>query len=600
MTKLSSAILFSCFILMSCVDAKLETETDSESINSQAGSTKSSSTEFKKLPNPYALNVMQAVYSQHGKTNILNPTHLYVRFLPQDSLQLKSLVYDYGFELFDHPLDIEIPEGVTYIDPTIPEGDFTWLYTTVKTGTNLSLPSDILYEVLEQCYIPAEDEEIVTTKGDGVNVEKAAFLKLGYTIETDPTTRAFMERPEGTLRVYNDDTGSLEPLKGVHVRCHTFVKWSNAFTDENGHYSMDAKFLFDPHYAVVFDNMKGFDIWGNWGPLARANYNMGWHSRKGHSCDIYTNSGAWPWCVTNNAGYDYYKQCEKTGIPKPPSNLKIWVFKGKYGSSASMMRRINNIVGWEIFYINMGAPSLLLNLIKKVLPDITIRSEGKGYRGTYEVVHHELSHASHFSQVGSAYWARYINYIIANGAYGNGTARDAKLCAIGEMWGYSMGYIYDHERYSSITPGKAYPGGEVTTDTDPAWIKPHIFWDLHRDNILTKRQLFDCLTTDVDTYDKLVAKMYSKYPNKAISIENAFVRHGITPNVQKPGSDDSYDTFYTNQTVFSSYIFSGNNILSENVTVLNNASLTLKGTQSVTIKGPFTVNVGGRFMMTAQ
>lgn len=96
-----------------------------------------------------------------------------------------------------------------------------------------------------------------------------------------------------------------------------------------------------------FDNRKGFDIWGNWGPIARANLNMGWHSNRGHSRDINAGSFAWDWAAVNNATYDYYKMCEETGIAKPPRNLKIWVFKRWTTSSTPMLRRIVHPIGYN-------------------------------------------------------------------------------------------------------------------------------------------------------------------------------------------------------------------------------------------------------------
>ena len=80
-----------------------------------------------------------------------------------------------------------------------------------------------------------------------------------------------------------------------------------ATTDENGNYTIDKKFLIGPHYAIVFENNKDFDIWGQYGPLAKANHNMGWHRKTGHSEDIYTNSDAWKWAAVNNAAYEYYQ-----------------------------------------------------------------------------------------------------------------------------------------------------------------------------------------------------------------------------------------------------------------------------------------------------
>ena len=166
-------------------------------------------------------------------------------------------------------------------------------------------------------------------------------------------------------------------------------------------------------------------------------------------------------------------------------------------------------------------------MLKKVLPDITIGTGGHSYRKVYDVVNHELSHASHFSQVGSAHWAKYISYIMTYGSYGNGTGKNAELCGIGEMWGYS------------------------------------------------------------------------KYPEKADEIEKAFTDNGITPNVPKPDTGDlTHDAFYTNKTVSSSFVFSGNNILTRNVTVTNSAKLTFRANKSVTINSPFTINQGAQLEIT--
>lgn len=432
-------------------------------------------------------------------------------------------------------------------------------------------------------------------------MEEAAFLSLGYPLEEqEPETRG-KRRPEGTIRVYDDYAGTFVPVKGVKIRCHRFIKWSTTFTDESGHYTMDSKFRFGPHYAIVFDNRKGFDIWGNWGPIARANLNMGWHSNRGHSRDINAGSFAWDWAAVNNATYDYYKMCEETGIAKPPRNLKIWVFKRWTTSSTPMLRRIVHPIGyngnssWKNFFINIGYGTLatvLNQMLKKVLPDITIGTGGHSYRKVYDVVNHELSHASHFSQVGSAHWAKYISYIMTYGSYGNGTGKNAELCGIGEMWGYSMGHIRAYEKYNPSGLLDDYP--DVHT-----WLKPHVFWDLQRDKVLTKKQIYDCLVVGVDTYDRLVAKMYEKYPEKADEIEKAFTDNGITPNVPKPDTGDlTHDAFYTNKTVSSSFVFSGNNILTRNVTVTNSAKLTFRANKSVTINSPFTINQGAQLEMT--
>lgn len=326
-------VIFICTILCSCTDFHEETAVqECGTHNSVADVSTRSSTEstpqFDTLPNPYALDVMQAIAdSLTGYSVLLSPTDLYVRFLPADTIQLNSLINDYKLELFDYPLDLDIKEDDVYNDPTISDDDISWQYTTVPA--DFVFPMGLRYEILEECYIPENDDSSDSGGGDSagapsplMDIEFEAFARLGYDVEQPPQgqTRALSQRPKGKISVnYTDDITKV-PVKGVKVRCHTIVKWSTTYTDANGNYEMDSKFLVRPHYAVVFDNREGFDIWGQYGPIARANLNMGWHSKSGCNKNIGVNSIAWEWAIVNNAGYDYYQMCKETGIRKPPAN----------------------------------------------------------------------------------------------------------------------------------------------------------------------------------------------------------------------------------------------------------------------------------------
>lgn len=98
------------------------------------------------------------------------------------------------------------------------------------------------------------------------------------------------------------------------------------------------------------------------------------------------------------------------------------------------------------------------------------------------------------------------------------------------------------------------------------------------------------MTADVDTY-----KMYGNYPEKVDMIEKAFIDNKIILNVTKPDTGDiTHDAFYTDKTVAYSIIFSGNNILAQNVTGTNNAKPTFRANNSVTIDSPFTIHQGAQ------
>ncbi len=531
-------ILLLAFAAFSCTET-LEPEAIPEATPSSVATATtyaSSATTHTALPNPYSLTNMQAVYSAAGSNITLQPTDLYVRFLPQDSTQMSRLI-DLGLELFDFPLDIELEEGEVYVDPTIPEGEITWQYTAVKP--NFVFPAGIPYEILEQCYIPEEGETAGGTYASGIDVEAEAFERLGYDDVFEPVVPTYggAKTLTGTIRVYDNEIDAYVPVKSVKIRCHRFLKWSTGWTDENGFYTMGSKFRAKRHYAIVFDNREGFDLWANYGPLARANHNMGWYNGEVKNEDIGSAAGtgrAWVWATVNNAAYDYYKMCGRTGIAKPPRNLKIWI--AGWGNAAPMLRRVHDPVGlngrsdWINFFVNSiaGIPlNFFLDVLKAVEPDITISNGSNDSERIYANVFHELSHASHFSNVGSAFWARYVSYIITYGAYGDGSGRNAELVGIGEMWAYAMEDVLLHEKYGSDELPDDYPGD--TTD----WIKPHIFWNLISDDVLTPRQIFSCLTSSVDTYAELAEEMYRQYPMNTTEISEAFTNNGIV-NIPSP------------------------------------------------------------------
>ena len=493
---------------------------------------------YQKLPNPYSLKVMQKIYDDYSvEPVILEPTELYVCFKPQDTTQLRTLHEVPDLELFEYPLDIVLEEGEEYVNSELGENDLPWLYTTVKP--DFQFPEEVVCEVLDTCYIPFDGETIARTRAADVDVETIAFGRMGYDVDTLLTkVPGTSTKPSGVVQVDKDTTGLLVPLKGAKVRCHNIVKWATAYTDDEGRYFIDKSFKTKVNYAVVFENIKGFDIWGNRWLTGSATYNVGKKDNSGCEINVSQSCKAWEWAVVNNCAYDYYESCNSIGIPVPPPDLKIWVMKNNADSSAPMLSRIRKYIGYNTqsdilnFLVNIGYGNTLSTLLFAfgcLSPDITIgtedpnnSAESKNYYEIYEDVHHELAHSSHFRQVGDRYWADYISYIMTYGAYGDGTGHNAELCAIGEMWGYAIGHIHQYEFQNKMLVVGQFPKKPVDD-----WIYPHVFWDLYASKTLTKKQIFQCLTSTVDTYAELINRMTSYYPSKSEAIKLAFARYGI-------------------------------------------------------------------------
>jgi hypothetical protein len=515
----------------------------------------------EKFENPYSIENMKAVYREMAQTRsggedvTIEVTDWYVRFLPKDSTEYRILTEDLQLELFDYPLDHDVlTEGTGYHDPSIPEDQMTWQYTTVKPG--FLFPAGIRYELLDECFIPRDEdtgdddeEDAVTSRSGSTDfmreleyraLEKVGYIKCLEKKELIPAgTRGLFSflsgsKPKGYIRVYDTDLKKDVPVKGIKVRATSLVKWSSAYTDNDGCYSMGTKHYYGPLYSVTFENNQGFDVWGLTGPLTgSAIYLMGFHNKKGYDRTFGKNAAAWEWATINNAAYDYYVNCKSNeDYPTyPPSGLKIWNLSLASKGAAPLLRRVYHPIGtnstsvWTNIFTNIGigaTATLLRYVLHFSMPDVTIGTKGKASKDIYYLVSHELAHASHFRNVGSAYWAKYISYIITYGIigdspYGDGTGNNSGICAVGEMWGYAMGYIEKYEKYNGgVSSDVIYPGDKEV------WFKPQILWDIYRDTVLTKREIFNCMTSDVKSVEQLKQKMISAYPQKADLIINKF------------------------------------------------------------------------------
>lgn len=520
----------------------------------------------EKFANPYSIENMQAAYNELAKTRAggddvnITVTDLYVRFLPKDSAEYRKLKEDLKLELFDYPLDHDIlSEGTGYHDPSLPENQITWQYTTVKP--DFRFPVGIKCEILDRCFIPrdedtADDTDSTRAMGDNAKtnflgeLEYKALERVGYIkcLERkgliQPGTRGLFSflkgsKPDGYIKVYDNCFRKDVPVKGIKVRATSLIKWTTAYTDENGYYKMNHKHYWGPLYSVSFDNVKGFDIWGRTGPITGcAIYIMGFHNKKGYDRTFGESSTCWEWATINNAAYEYYSNCQtKNDYPTcpPTDNLKIWAWGGTGKGCTPMLHHANGLIGidghssWTNFFANIfvGVPATFFHEVFYFgMPDVIIGTNSIKSERLYELVCHELSHASHYQVVGDDYWTKYVNYIITYGSYGDGTGNNSGVCGVGEMWGYAMGYIEEYEKYK----GGVYGNIPHPVNNDGVvfdyWFTPDIIWGIYRDGILNKKQISDCMTSNVRSHEQLKQRMIDTYPTKKDKINYIFNKYG--------------------------------------------------------------------------
>ena len=466
-----------------------------------------------QLEDPYSVDVMTKALESvcPTKANRINmdPTHIYVRFLPEDDEDFDRLA-DMGVQMLDHPVDYEIVrEGDYYHDPSIDEEKITWQYAVVEP--DFACPSGIRYEVLDECYIPDD----TGTKADGIDweaVEREAYRLSGNASMLPPRTKADGTAPSGRVTIVDDDlNGAVEGVKGVTVSCNSFVKFGKAFTDENGNYEMTTRFTANPRYRLLFKNRLGFAIGFNKLLVPASTSTLGTNPPAGVDVEINSSSDRkmFTRCVVNNAGYDYYQQCKDSGtsaaIKTPPSNLRMWIFQGMDSSSTPMFQQ-GAIIDESFIHDYLKDYTFLVKLF---FPDITLGVKGlTRYSDIYSTAIHELSHASHYMEVGNTYWNIYIKYIInsfvSSGfvTYGVGTEENHGYCEVGEIWAYYVQSKLFRERY----------GIEKSFGTSN-WFTPQVLLTLDERG-LNRYKIFQALlptTTDMETFKKCLVSLYPEF-----------------------------------------------------------------------------------------
>lgn len=469
----------------------------------------------KKLNNPYSLKNMQAAYDSLCResgvatrsVDMLQPTHLYVRFLPKDSVDINRLDKE-KLDLFCYPLDYDVEQwGDYYHDPSIPEDQPTWQYTRVPVGYDFP---DVQYEILDTCFIPEDEDEVETRMAGNAfslgDLEDAAYEHSGNGDMLVKDELRAKHSPCGTFTVYNDVTGKYEGVSGIAVRMGKFVKWFHVYTDRDGYYFTKSTFRTDPHYWIYFDNKKGFKI-GSWSVFANARLcAMGKHSNKGYSHAFNKGSDMWAHCLVNNATYYMYENY-KSYIP---SDMRLWVLDNSGKGSAAMLghntaskQKVLAVMGTSL---GLGAAAVdqLIPALTALAPDIIVGAEGRNAYYLYECTCHELSHSMHFKKVGKSYWNKYIDGIIElrnKRLYGTSDT-DSKYSGyigVGETWGHAMGYYMANQKLS-----RSY-------DPDSYWFKPKKTKELLDNKDITPLQFLNCMEGSVTDLHTLNEKLTSKY-----------------------------------------------------------------------------------------
>ena len=545
----------------------------------------------KKLENPYSIANMKRALEGLNASNPsgrtasvgieIETTDYYVRFFPRTDAELQRLEAD-SLPLYDYPLDHEIDSlGDYYIDPEVDPKEGKWFYTSVPVDYQFP---NVQYEILEDLFLMDDLHEDSTvargrTEGNSDLLEKLEYEALRITEnltkeerETNSKARCWVfcgqppkKYPTGYVKVYDTEKRRLVGVDRVRVRTRRWFSYGYAYTNSSGYYRVNRDYRRPVHYTVFFQNWNGFKIRASTVSIWKAKHHVGQHSRDGYNINMYTNSRAWRFSTVNNAVVKYLRYCTQLGVGLPPRDLRIVASDRRgNGAAAPMLKHIWGAPGSVsrqavlLFLARVaGLPQAILGdtFFRFVLPDVIIKANSsKGTARVYETTFHELAHASHYRKVGNNYWIKYIKYIITYGAYGNGTGKNAGLCALGEAWAYHMGYrltlnefgntntrvkLSAFENFAPLETGNRdddirvpnslfsfwsgwIPAGIMhdITDTDRDWVRTGF-----RDEVsgYTHRDLYDALDRDVDTPQEFRDRLLRENSNRdQIDLRNLF------------------------------------------------------------------------------
>ncbi len=364
-----------------------------------------------KYESPLLLKNMQRAADTLSKRSglrnavILEPTHLYVRFLPKDSAEYEQLVADTVLDVTPYPLDYELTEGTVYHDKSLPYNSYQWQYAVVPIDYDLSSVG-IQSEKLQELYMPDGilDEEDEDKNGAlrSTSVSPSSEFSLSQLLteaerQTEKVTSTLKSkwRPGATIKAYDNVVGGMIPLRGVKVRICVlgFIK-THKYTDENGNVSF-SKRRRRASYSIEWED----DKWDIRDKGTQAYYN-GPRLEKWWNLSIGMGTQkSLHYSAIHRALYEYYYG-DNCGFSRPSKSLKISYREGSDPdgkASGSTTQACVRTWGWIASPIKIYGTSV--------------------YGGKYSVssvLHttlHELTHASHILRMNKSSYEKVKKYI---------------------------------------------------------------------------------------------------------------------------------------------------------------------------------------------
>ena len=143
------------------------------------------------------------------------------------------------------------------------------------------------------------------------------------------------------------------------------------------------------------------------------------------------------------------------------------------------------LVQLAVYHVN-GGFGALLTIFARLNVDMAIDYHTNGNFSSdfiKETVYHEMSHASHYTKVGTGWYTQFVNAELAETAahpsgalnpYGDGTTSNAPIIALGEGWAYHMGHFLANQRYGLQSSDAAWQGTNFQNNNPINGLSSHL------------------------------------------------------------------------------------------------------------------------------
>ena len=406
----------------------------------------------KQLENPYSVanmtkaknNLMASKDARESVEEIeVTTTHLYIKFKPKNEEEFSLLKKDSTLQLFSYPMDYEIAkQGDYYHDPTIPDGQPTPQYTSVKVDKKINYGVD--YEVLAHLFIPDEEQPAATNSRAASTasieelVDEALYItgnleeKVKENVVTNLKNAKLSWpkwRPSGRVTVWDDVRNAFVPVVDVEVRAKRWFTVHSGTTDGNGNYSCNGTFKRPADYSILWEKYHFSVRSGTFGQaeVGHSNLTGAWNPQFGRAGSRVVDDGQQYYALVFQGARDYYYG-NRFGLASPPQNstwhpqMKISAdFQGKSAEKPSHAAMYARTIG--------------------VFPSLYVRRWEDRSDVVYAVTTHELAHSAHWDMDRDAFRTMVLLYGVAG-------AQSSE--AVVESWANGVEWQFAVERYRNL------------------------------------------------------------------------------------------------------------------------------------------------------